>query len=227
VHQGDRTMRQQHKRIAMTSLQRCAYLLVTLFITLACGATAFAQQRMPPIADDQQTEAQRKVVADVVSGPRGRLSPPFVPLLRSPELLSRMQRVGEYLIYHNSLNPRIFELSVLLVARHWTQQFEWRYHYPLALKAGVKQESIDAIAEGRRPAALTDDETIAYDFVTELLVNRSVSDASYARLRDKFGEQSLIDLVGSVGFYTSIAMVANVDRTPIPDNTIPLLKPLP
>jgi 4-carboxymuconolactone decarboxylase len=186
-----------------------------------------AQQRMAPIPDDKMTEAQKKIVADIVSGPRGRLSPPFVPLLRSPELLARVQRVGEYLIYHNSLNPRIFELSVLLVARQWTQQFEWRYHVPLALKAGVKQEAIDAIAEGRRPAVLADDEAVAYDFVTELLVNRSVSDASYARVLEKLGEQNLIDIVGSVGFYSSIAMVANVDRTPPPDTAVPLLKPLP
>jgi 4-carboxymuconolactone decarboxylase len=200
---------------------RCA-----LFLML--GATAaMAQQRMLPIPDDKMTEAQKKIVADIVSGPRGRLSPPFVPLLRSPDLLSRVQRVGEYLIYHNSLNPRIFELSVLLVARQWTQQFEWRTHYPLALKAGVKQEAVDAIAEGRRPTALAEDEAVAYDFVAELLANKSVSDPTYARTLDKFGEQGLIDIVGSVGFYSSIAMVANVDRTALPEAATPLLKPLP
>ena len=101
---------------------------------LVSGAAA-AQERMPPIPPDKMTDAQQKVVTDVVSGPRGRLSPPFVPILRSPELLSRLQRVGEYLIYHNSLDPRIFELVVMMMARNWTQQFEWRHHYPLALKA--------------------------------------------------------------------------------------------
>lgn len=197
-----------------------------LFLTLGATAT-MAQQRMLPIPDDKMTEAQKKIVADIVSGPRGRLSPPFVPLLRSPDLLSRVQRVGEYLIYHNSLNPRIFELSVLLVARQWTQQFEWRTHYPLALKAGVKQEAVDAIAEGRRPTILAEDEAVAYDFVAELLANKSVSDPTYARTLDKFGEQGLIDIVGSVGFYSSIAMVANVDRTALPEAATPLLKPLP
>lgn len=197
-----------------------------LFLMLG-ATTAMAQQRMLPIPDDKMSEAQKKIVADIVSGPRGRLSPPFVPLLRSPDLLSRVQRVGEYLIYHNSLNPRIFELSVLLVARQWTQQFEWRTHYPLALKAGLKQEAVDAIAEGRRPTALAEDEAVAYDFVAELLANRSVSDPTYARTLDKFGEQGLIDIVGSVGFYSSIAMVANVDRTALPEAATPLLKPLP
>ncbi|MGA9025665.1 MAG: carboxymuconolactone decarboxylase family protein, partial [Steroidobacteraceae bacterium] len=124
----------------MTPIQRMACLMMALLVS---GAAA-AQERMPPIPPDKMTDAQQKVVADVVSGPRGRLSPPFVPILRSPELLSRLQRVGEYLIYHNSLDPRIFELVVMMMARNWTQQFEWRHHYPLALKAGVKQETIDA-----------------------------------------------------------------------------------
>jgi 4-carboxymuconolactone decarboxylase len=209
---------------------KTAGLVVTTLGVMILGAAslAAAQQRLPRIPDEQLTEAQKKVVSDIVSGPRGRLSPPFVPLLRSPELLARVQKVGEYLIYHNSLPPRIFELSVLLVARQWTQQFEWRYHYPLALKAGLKADVIDAIAEGRRPAALAEDEAIAYDFVSELLQNRGVSDATYARFLGKFGEQGVMDQVGAVGFYTSIAMVANVDRTPVPpDNTAPPLRPLP
>jgi 4-carboxymuconolactone decarboxylase len=191
------------------------------------AAVAAAQERMPPIPPEKMSDAQKKVVADVVSGPRGRLSPPFVPMLRSPELLARMQRIGEYLIYHNSLNPRIFEMSVMMLARQWTQQFEWRHHYPLALKAGVSQDALDAIAAGRRPPALADDEAIAYDFVSELLANKSVSDATYARFLDRFGEQNLTDLIGTMGFYTAIAMVTNVDRTPIEDGTAPVLKPLP
>jgi 4-carboxymuconolactone decarboxylase len=207
----------------MTPIQRMACLMMALLVS---GAAA-AQERMPPIPPDKMTDAQQKVVADVVSGPRGRLSPPFVPILRSPELLSRLQRVGEYLIYHNSLDPRIFELVVMMMARNWTQQFEWRHHYPLALKAGVKQETIDAIAEGRRPVNLAEDEAIAYDFAAELLANKSVSDQTYGRFAGKFGEQRLTDLVATMGFYTSIAMVTNVDRTPIEDGTAPLLNPLP
>jgi 4-carboxymuconolactone decarboxylase len=198
----------------------------TAAVMLLAGAAA-AQERMPPIPADKMSETQKKVVADVVSGPRGRLSPPFVPVLRSPELLARLQKVGEYLIYHNSLDPRIFELCVMMLARQWTQQFEWRHHYPLALKAGIGQDTLDAIAEGRRPAALAQDEAIAYDFVSEVLANKSVSDATYARFLGRFGEQNVTDLIGTMGFYTSIAMVANVDRTPIEDGTAPLLKPLP
>jgi 4-carboxymuconolactone decarboxylase len=106
-----------------------------------------------------------------------------------------------------------------MTARHWTQQFQWYAHCQHALKAGLDPDIIDAIAEGRRPAALAEDEGIAYDFLTELFANQSVCDATYERTLAKFGEQGVIDLVTLVGFYTMLAMVMNVARTPVPDST--------
>jgi len=201
--------------------------LCTVIILCAAAFGAAGQERMPPIPQEQMSDAQKKIVADMVSSQRGRLPPPMVPMLRSPELMTRIGGLGDYILFHNSLNPRIFEQTVMLVARQWTQQFEWRHHYPLALKAGVKQETLDAIAEGRRPALLAEDEGVAYDFASELLANRSVSDATYGRFLGKFSEQNLIDMIGTLGFYTSVAMVINVDRTPLENTTTPLLRALP
>jgi 4-carboxymuconolactone decarboxylase len=200
---------------------------ISIAMLAATAITATAQERMPLMSPDKMTDVQKKIVADMVASPRGRLPPPMVPMLRSPELMARIGGMGDYILFHNSLNPKIFEQTVLQVARHWTQQFEWRHHYPLALKAGVKQETVDAIGEGRRPKNLDDDEAAAYDFAAELLANKSVSDATYARFLCRYNEQSLIDLIGTLGFYTSISMLINVDRTPIEDGTAPLLKALP
>lgn len=204
----------------------CACLLAGT-LGAAVPPPARAQERMPPIPQEKMTEAQKKIVADMVSSPRGRLPPPMVPMLRSPDLMTRIGGMGDHILFHNSLSPRIFEQTVLLVARQWTQQFEWRHHYPLALKAGVKQETVDAIADGRRPAGLDQEESAAYEFATELLLNKSVSDPTYARFLGRFGEEKVMDMVGTLGFYTSISMVINVDRTPIEAGTAPLLKPLP
>jgi 4-carboxymuconolactone decarboxylase len=200
---------------------------VWIAMLAATAITATAQERMPLMPPDKMTDVQKKIVADMVASPRGRLPPPMVPMLRSPELMARIGGMGDYILFHNSLNPKIFEQTVLQVARQWTQQFEWRHHYPLALKAGVRQETVDAIGEGRRPKNLDDDEAAAYDFAAELLANKSVSDATYARFLGRYNEQSLVDLVGTLGFYTSISMLINVDRTPIEDGTAPLLKALP
>jgi 4-carboxymuconolactone decarboxylase len=173
------------------------------------------------------TEAQKKAADELISGRRGALIGPFHPLLRSPELMSRLQKTGEYLRFSNSIGPKLTELVILLTARDWAQQFEFNAHQPLGLRAGLKQELIAAIAEGRRPPGMADDEEIAYDFCTELHWNQGVSDTTYARAVKRFGEQGVIDMTGLTGYYTVLAMIMNVARTPLPDGVKPPLAAFP
>ena len=180
------------------------------------AAAAAAQDRMPPIPADKMTDAQKKVAAELIAGPRGKLVGPFIPLLRSPELMSRLQKVGEYIRFENSLGHKITEFTILMTSRRWTQQFEWDSHYDLALKAGVDSEILAAIRDGRRPAGMSADEEAAYDFCSELAQNQSVTDATYERAVKSFGEQGVIDLASTVGYYTTLAMIMNVARTPLP-----------
>lgn len=181
----------------------------------AAAAEAVAD-RMPPIPMDHMTEAQKKAAEEIIAGPRKALEGPFHPLLRSPEFMSRVQKVGEYLRFNTKLGSNISEFIILLTARQWTQQFEWDSHQDLALKAGIKPETLKAIAEGRRPTAMTPDEEIVYEFCTELRLHQSVCDASYAQVANRFGEQGVIDIVGLCGYYTLLGMVMNVARTPLP-----------
>jgi 4-carboxymuconolactone decarboxylase len=208
-------------RLATFALDACILLLVV-------GA-AVAQDRMPPIPKEKMTEAQKKAYDEVTAGPRGSggAQGPFVPLLRSPEFMSVLQKTGEYVRFHNSIGPKLTEFVILLTARQWTQQYEYDAHEPSALKAGVKQDFISAIAEGRRPAGMAADEEAAYDFCTELRQNQSVSDATYARAVSKFGEQGVIDMTGLVGYYTTLAMIMNVARSPLPDGKKAPLAPFP
>src|SRR5882757_3364997 len=112
---------------------------------------------MPPLPADKMTDAQRKAAAEMIAGPRKGVKGPFIPLLRSPELMNRLQKVGEYLRFESSLQPRISEFLMLIVARRWTQQFEWAVHLPLALKAGLNADSARSLAHGRRPVAMAAD----------------------------------------------------------------------
>ena len=88
--------------------------------------------RMPPIPADKWTDAQKKAAEEITSGPRKELVGPFIPLLRSPEFMSRLQKVGEYLRYNTKLGSNISEFIILMTARQWTQQFEWYSHVSLA-----------------------------------------------------------------------------------------------
>lgn len=174
------------------------------------------QERMPPIPTDKMTDAQKKAAEELVAGPRRALRGPFIPLLRSPELMARLQKVGAYLRFESTLEAKFKELVILMTARQWTQQFEWDSHFPLAVKAGLNPEVLEAIAEGRRPIGMLEEE-ILYDFCAELHQNQSVSDVTYGRTVKRFGEQGVIDIIGITGYYAMMAMILNVARVPFKD----------
>ena len=179
------------------------------------------RERMSKIVPENMSEPQRKAAAELASGPRGEVRGPFNVLLRSPELMSPLQKVGEYLRFRCQLDRRIAEMATLIAARHWTQVYEWNAHHPLALKAGLNPEIAQAIAEGRRPAGMAVDEEIVYDVLTEALQNKSVSDVTYERGIEQFGEQNLVDLLAIAGYYAMLAMLLNVARTPLPEGREP------
>ena len=205
-------------------------LLFDATILLVLPVLAFAQDRMPPIPADKLTAAQKQASELLAATPRGPAGAggPFVPLLRSPELMNRLQAVGAYLRFNNSIPQKLVELATIMTARQFTQQYEWDAHYPLALKAGLPQETANAIAVGRRPEKLAPDEEVVYNFVAELLQNKSVSDPTYAHMLAKFGEQGVVDTSALVGYYSTLGMILNVARSPAqPDSTAPKLVPFP
>lgn len=172
--------------------------------------------RMPPLAAELMSPQQKKAADELTAGPRGGVKGPFIPLLRSPELMARLQKVGEYLRFESAIPKRLNEFTTLVVSRHWTQQFEWAVHYPLAAAAGTSNDVLDALAAGRRPEGMSDDEALCFDFCLELQANKSVSNDTYARAVGLLGEQGLIDLVTLIGYFTTLAMVMNVAGTPAP-----------
>jgi 4-carboxymuconolactone decarboxylase len=182
--------------------------------------------RFKPLVESEMSEAQIKAARDIASGPRGRLNPdgPNALLLRSPELMSRTQRVGEYLRYNSSLPLRLNEFAILITARQWNAQVEWIAHHPLALKAGIAPAVAADLQQGKRPTGMKDDEEIVYQFLKELHETKAVGDATFKAVLDKFGERGVIDLIGVTGYYTMLAMVLNVAQQPLPGGVPP---PLP
>ena len=172
---------------------------------------------MPPIPAEQMTPEQRAAVAEITSGPRGALIGPFIPSLRSPEFMRRLQRLGEYLRYDNAIGHRLTEFTILLTAAAWRQDFEWYVHAPLARLTGLSEETMTAIAERRRPAAMSAEEAIVYDVFDELHRQKTVTDATYTRALEAFGEQAVVDLIGAIGYYSTLAMIMNVAGTPAPE----------
>jgi 4-carboxymuconolactone decarboxylase len=181
-----------------------------------------SRERMGPVPKDQYDDAQSAAHAEFLARRKVDFSGPWHVFVRSPQLLSAAERMGDYLRYRCSMSGRLSEIAILLVARHWTQDYEWGAHRKMALKAGVEPSTIEAIRDGRSPKGLTAEEQSVYDFVSELLQTKRVSDATYAHAAALFGENGVVDLCGIVGYYQLLALTMNVARTPAPEGEEPL-----
>jgi 4-carboxymuconolactone decarboxylase len=178
-------------------------------------------ERMPPISENEWTVDQRAAV-EVFSAGRG-YAPlgPFWVMLRSPEVMLAAKAMGDYLRYKNRLPKDISEMVILQTARGWSQSFEFVHHAKYAREAGLADVVIAAIADGRRPEGLTGAHAAAYEFTAELQTNKRVSDVTYSMAVAAFGEPGVIDLIGVQGYYTMLAMMMNVARTPVDGEQLP------
>jgi 4-carboxymuconolactone decarboxylase len=186
-----------------------------------------SERRFKALTPESMTPEQRQVADAIEAGPRGPgLHGPFNALLRSPALCDLVQRVGAHVRFASVIPARLNEMAIIMVGRKWTAQFEFWAHRRLALEAGLSAGICDAIAAGRRPEGMEDDEAEIYDFCAELLATGRVSDTNYDRINSRFGERGVVDLIGAVGYYSLVSMVLNVDGVPVPPGETPPLQPL-
>jgi 4-carboxymuconolactone decarboxylase len=183
-------------------------------------------RRFALLTETTMTPRQRESYQAIVSGPRKGARGPFNALLRSPEVADRVQKVGEYIRFQSTIPAALNEMAILITGRFWGAQYEFWAHSRLARTAGLPDAIIDAIAEGRRPSPMSDDQRVVHDFCAELFRDKAVSDATFKAAVGRFGEQGVIDLIAASGYYSIVSMVLNVDRYPLPAGERPPLKSL-
>jgi 4-carboxymuconolactone decarboxylase len=173
--------------------------------------------RIPDWKPEELTPAQRKVHDAIVAGPRGRVVGPLRVWLMSPELAERAQELGAFCRYRTSLPPRLSELAILVTGAFWQAGFEWHAHVPIALKAGIAADAIEAIRLDQEPKFAREDEQAVYQFSHELWNKRRVSDTAYQRLAGLLGANTVIELVAILGYYGLISMTINAFEIPLPE----------
>jgi 4-carboxymuconolactone decarboxylase len=203
----------------------------SLAIALAFASvvsSAQAGDRFPVLSPEQLSPEQTGLLEALLAGPRGggnagpeaanriMTGGPFNAWMRSPDLGGRLQKVGEYIRFNTSLPHRLNEFAILITARHWTSQYEWYAHLPLAIKAGLDPKIAADLALNKRPAHMKEDEAAVYDFCTQLHRKKKVSDAAYKRAVALFGEKGAMDLIGVSGYYTAVSMTLNVAEVGVP-----------
>ena len=193
---------------------------------LLCGQS-LRGDRFKPLTVEQMSTEQKALNDLIVSGKiQGGNGGPCNSLLRSPALGEAVVRYGEYVRFKTPLPAKLNELAVLIVTRHWTAQFPWYAHHRAATQAGLNEAIISAIAEGRRPPAMSPDEEAVYNLATELLKTSEVSDTTFRAAKDRLGEAGVVELLGVMGYYGTVSMFVNTDRYPIPEGIMPELKRL-
>lgn len=180
--------------------------------------------RLPMIPEDKLNDAQRRAIQAVTAGKRAGVRGPFPALLRSPELCEKAAVLGEMMRYNTSLPPRLSEMAILITAYNWRAQYEWYAHAPMAEKGGLATDIIEAIRVGKRPASMKPDEAALYDVCTELHNTKRVSDATYKKGVETFGENGVVEILGISGYYVLVSMVLNTAQVALPEG---VKNPLP
>lgn len=204
---------------------------------LALAAVVAAQTSIPddlqlrgdrfrPLEASELTPEQKTLVEHLYASKRGGANGPFNVMLRSPEMGDLAQNLGSYLRFHTTVPLKLNEFAILITARALTVQYEWIAHRKAALAAGLSPQIIEAVAVGKRPASMQPDEEVVYNFTKELVDTHQVSDSAFHAAVDKFGERTVVDLIGTIGYYHFVSMMLNVDRYPLPAGEKPELKPL-
>jgi len=181
--------------------------------------------RIPELRTDQMSSQQLRVHDEILAGPRGSLQGPFHAWLYSPGLADPAQKLGEFCRFSSALPKRLSELAILVIARYWCAQFEWHAHAPMAISAGISAAAVEAIQISEKPLLNADDERLVYDFVSELLESRTVSQSTYDQAEATLGRLGVVDLVGIVGYYCLVSITLNVFDMPLPNGEAPPLSP--
>jgi 4-carboxymuconolactone decarboxylase len=182
-------------------------------------------RRFAPLAADAMTPEQHAMARALTEGPRGGVRGPFHALMRNPVLADRVRQLGDSVRFENTLPPALREFVILIVARHWSAQYEWHAHSTLAAGLGVARATIDAIGRGHTPAQMSDEQALLHAFCTEALRDKDISDDTYAAALLRFGETTLLDVLCTVGYFGFVSVILNAIRAPVPEGGAVLPEP--
>jgi 4-carboxymuconolactone decarboxylase len=185
-----------------------------------------AGNRFPPLQWSEMTEAQKTMTRHVLDGPRTSMGGPFNVMLRSPVMGDFAQELGAQVRFNSVLPAPLREMAILMAARHWTSHFEWNAHRAAALQAGLDPAIVASIAAGERPRSMRPNEAALHRFCDELLETKRVGDDTFAAAKAAFGEQGIAEIIFTLGYYSMVSMLLNVDEHPLPEGVEPELESL-
>jgi len=177
--------------------------------------------RLQPKTFEQLTPEQQEQYQRIARTrqPRadGQFGGPFDPWIRSPEVARRAMSLGNYIWERTSVGRRIVELAIIVTGRHWRSNVEWVAHARMAREQGVSDAVIQAVFEQRLPEHAPADEMLTIEVCRALHETQDLPLALYQRAVAQWGEQGLMDIIQTIGFYTFVSMTLNAFNVPTAD----------
>lgn len=165
----------------------------------------------------EEMNDEQGAVYDEIVNAGGRLGGPYGAYIRIPRFMKLNQDMGDYL-RSNTLDPRLRQLAAIVAIRHWSAKFPWATNAQAAVDAGLSQDVVDAINRRDRPDFGDEQESLVFDIASELLEQKTVSDATYKKGVDEFGETTMVDIIVTTGFYSMVCMTVVTIQTDPPAN---------
>jgi 4-carboxymuconolactone decarboxylase len=177
--------------------------------------------RLPELSDDALTDDQRAVRDAIVSGPRGSLRGPFPTWLRNPEMAMPAQQLGAYFRFGTTIGRDLAEIAICVTAAHYKADYEWYAHAGFARDAGVSEEVLEAIRQGREPVFEDIRSKTVYQTARALNLRHRLTDDEFDIAKQVLGEEGLVDVIGLCGYYALVSLTLNVAEVPTPDGSSP------
>jgi 4-carboxymuconolactone decarboxylase len=174
--------------------------------------------------DPEQQEQYRRIQRARQPRDDEQFGGPFDPWLRRPEVAQRAMSTGNYIWERTTVGRRIVELAILVTGRHWRSNVEWVAHERMARAQGISDQVIQAVFEGRLPENAPADERLTIEVCRALHETHDLPLDLYRAAVAQWGEEGLMDIVQTIGFYTFVSMTLNAfdvptapgDPTPFP-----------
>ena len=178
--------------------------------------------RLPPVQRDS-LDAEGQRVWDAIAGGRGMPKTGPAPVsMYSPGAAAPIQALNQYL-RKTVAGPRYFELSALLAAREFDQQYEWSGHEPAAIRAGLEQSVIDVVKFNKDVAGLPEKDATVIRLGRALFRDHKVSSELWAKTVEHFGRQGAIEIVTTMGDYVMAGFLLTAVDQQLPPDRKPLL----
>jgi 4-carboxymuconolactone decarboxylase len=171
--------------------------------------------RIKEIPENELTAEQAKVFKDLVAG-RGKLLTPYKIWIHSPKFAAAMETIGTFLNKVSSLSEREVELTICIIANHWKGDYVYAAHVKMCRELGFAQGVFDAISAGQPPKLDDEREQAVYDLAMIAMAPGGGADEVYSRAERLLGRNGIAEVVGLLGYYSSVAMGMKLHRVPVP-----------